>query len=125
MYKRGVSCVYLSSAEEALRHLPYSHHTENHAGASYFKGIVLSRLGRQEEAIEAFMHTLSVDSGCASAAYQIGLSYASLGRLAEAVSAYDRALQIRPTIRKRYITRVLRSPNWETAKMQSRNLTRH
>ena len=58
------------------------------------KGVVLSRLGRHSEAIEAYDQALRIKPDYSSAWNNKGVVLSRLGRYTEAIEAYDQALRI-------------------------------
>lgn len=62
----------------------------------YNKGISLSHLGREEEALTCYDRALEIDPRNADAWYDKGLTLFNLGRLDKSLACYDRALAINP-----------------------------
>jgi len=68
--------------------------------AWYAKGVALSALGRNEEAILAYDATLSIKANYHEAYYNKGGDLFDIGREEEAIAAYDAALAIKPDYHK-------------------------
>src|SRR5512134_994926 len=63
----------------------------------YVRGRILSRLGRDPEALGAYEEALRRDSKLASAHYNAGAVLARLDRLPEAALRFDQALEMEPS----------------------------
>jgi tetratricopeptide (TPR) repeat protein len=68
------------------------------------KGVVLSRLGRYDEAIDAYDRALNINPDYSIVWNNKGVVLSRLGRYEEAIDAYDRALSINPVFSKSQIT---------------------
>ncbi|NNF66623.1 MAG: tetratricopeptide repeat protein [Gammaproteobacteria bacterium] len=64
----------------------------DHAGVWANLGIVLSRQGRQEEALQALEKAIALNSGLAAAHNELGLLHRRAGRLLQAQTSYKAAL---------------------------------
>jgi tetratricopeptide (TPR) repeat protein len=64
----------------------------------YVRGWLLSRLGRPEEAVEAYAKAIEIDPTFASAHYNAGVVLAKLGRVEEALKHWYAASEIDPTL---------------------------
>lgn len=62
----------------------------------YNKGLALGNLGRYEEAISCYNHTLEIDPKYALALSNKGIALGNSGRYKEAITCYDHALAIDP-----------------------------
>lgn len=62
------------------------------------KGVTLSRLGKYNEALEAYDQALRIDPDYPNAWNNKGVVLSRLGKYSEALEAFDRALQIRSGI---------------------------
>jgi tetratricopeptide (TPR) repeat protein len=76
----------LDAFDEAARRRP------RYRSAHFHRGLLLARLGRDEEARAAFARVIDLDAGHVAAHFELGRTLRSLGRPAEAVRAYDQAL---------------------------------
>jgi tetratricopeptide (TPR) repeat protein len=63
----------------------------------YVRGRILSRLGRNPEALAAYEEALGRDSNLASAHYNAGVVLTRLDRMREAAQRFDRALEMDPS----------------------------
>lgn len=68
----------------------------NNAHIYYKQGLALKKLIKMEEALNSFLHSLSIRQGDISTLNQIGLIYIYLDRADEAVKYYEKALAIDP-----------------------------
>ncbi len=68
----------------------------SYAGALYYKGQTLDRLGRQDQAIAAYKQTLELAPTFGPAAFDLGVDYYNLGDYDNAAVAYQTAIQIDP-----------------------------
>lgn len=59
-------------------------------------GVVLSSLGRHDEALSTYDRLLALSSADAAAWHNLGVTLAQLNRYEEAVAAYTRALEMAP-----------------------------
>lgn len=82
----------LAAAEEVIRNNPSDHNAYNN------RGVVLTKLGRLEEAIESFRYAIRCKPNFARAYHNMGLALRALGRLPDAINAFDRAVELKPNI---------------------------
>jgi len=68
----------------------------DHVEAWCNKGVILSALGRKEEAIAAYDKALEINPEDAKVWYNKGVALSALGRNEEAIAAFDKALEIKP-----------------------------
>ena len=68
-------------------------------------GIVLQRLGRLEEALQAFNKAIQLNPDYAEAYSNRGVALQELGRLKEAVQAFDKAIQLKTEFAEAYSSR--------------------
>ena len=74
-----------------------------YAYLSHFRiGATFQKLGKMEEAIEAYNKALSLKPDYAEAYYNMGTSLAGQGKLAEAIEAYSKALSFKPNFFEAY-----------------------
>jgi tetratricopeptide (TPR) repeat protein len=66
------------------------------ADAHYSRGWVLSRLGKNEDAVGAYDRAFEIDMRLADAPYNAGVVYGRMGNDAEAAVRFDRALKVNP-----------------------------
>ena len=64
--------------------------------AWFYLGLAYGRLGRHQEAIEAYREAVRIDPDYANVWYNLGLKYGELGRHPEAIEAYREAVRIDP-----------------------------
>jgi tetratricopeptide (TPR) repeat protein len=81
----------LSGIEASLEDDPSS------ALAHAQKGVVLARLGRDEEALAAYSKALELQADFGDVLFNLGNLLRQLGRHEDALASYDRALELAPT----------------------------
>jgi tetratricopeptide (TPR) repeat protein len=76
--------------------------TRNNYIAHNNLGIAYHKLGRYQDAVEAYKQTIRVKPNYAEAYYNLGAAYGELGRYQGAVEAYKQAIKIQPSYAKAY-----------------------
>jgi tetratricopeptide (TPR) repeat protein len=75
--------------------------TANNSMAYYNLGVAYSKVGRWQEAIEAYRQSTRIKPAF-DALYNLGNAYSELGRWQEAVEAYKQAIAIKPDLAQAY-----------------------
>ncbi len=78
------------------------------------KGVVLSRLGKFTDAIEAYDQALKIDPNYSSAWNNKGVALSRMGKYSEAIKAYDQALMIDQNYSALYENHVILKPGVST-----------
>ena len=90
LHTKGQYKAALNRASQLLEQFPNSINLYNIIGAANQK------LGKLEEAIDAYTGALSIKPDFAAAYNNIGIAHRNLGKLDEAIEAYNKALFIKP-----------------------------
>lgn len=89
--------------EEGLKHLRHAATLEPHTATFDQLGVALSRLGRDEEAYQAFKRSLHLDPRSHLTYHNMGLHLAARGRHEQAQAAFDRALEFFPRMEQAWL----------------------
>ena len=96
LYNQEESQRVLLAAENLLNQYPYSGVLHNMIGAAN------QRLGKLDEAIEAYTRVLSIQPDFADSYNNMGVALKEQGRIDEAIDAYNKALSIQPDFSEAY-----------------------
>ena len=89
--------------EAALEKLQHAAALKPHSAAFGQLGVVLGKLGRYPEALEAFSESLRLDPNNQLSHYNYGLHLAGSGALQKAVEHFDRALELYPRMEQAWL----------------------
>jgi Tfp pilus assembly protein PilF len=81
--------------EESLEQLRLAAEASDFPDIHFLAGQLLERLGRRDEAIEAYRRALAGDAGYLDARVALGRALAESGQVAEAAQAFEKALEIK------------------------------
>lgn len=97
LYHAGIVLVWSEDYEKALSYFEHAVKKDtNYADAYVYIGYCHGKLGRWDEAGEAYKQAIRIKPDDAEARYNLGVAYGELGRWDEAVEAYNQAISIKP-----------------------------
>ncbi len=96
LYTKGMYTEALYTGSQLLQQFP------NSIGLCTIIGAANQSLGKLEEAIVAYKHSLSIKPDCAEAHNNMGVIFRVQGKLDKAIDAYKRAISIKPNCAETY-----------------------